>query len=100
MPEQLLQWDEIRAQRVSVPAHVVHRSFAAETVLLNIQSGHYHGLDAVGGRFFEVLRDAPDVETAVTTLAGEYEQPAERVREDMVEFCSELSDRGLIELAG
>lgn len=100
MPRQLLQWDEIRAQRASVPAHVVHRTFAAETVLLNIESGHYHGLDAVGGRFFEVLRDAPTVETAVTTLAGEYAQPPERIQEDIIEFCSELSDRGLIELAG
>jgi hypothetical protein len=100
MSEMILQWDDIRTQRVLVPRHVVHRNFAAETVLLNIDSGYYHGMDAVGGRFFEALRDAPTVEAAVDTLAGEYEQPADRIRDDMIRFCSELSARGLIEIGG
>lgn len=80
------------------PRHVVHRSFAAETVLLNVQTGHYHGMDGIGGRFFETLTGAANVAAAVDALAAEYEQPRERIQEDMVRFCSELQDLGLIEL--
>lgn len=99
MTENLLPWDELRERRVTVPRHVVHRSFAAETVLLNIQTGHYHGMDPVGGRFFETLIASSNVAAATAALAGEYEQPPERIQEDMAQFCSVLLDRGLIELA-
>jgi Coenzyme PQQ synthesis protein D (PqqD) len=94
------RWDEISTRRVVVPRHVVHRSFASETVLLNVQTGHYHGMDAVGGRFFETLIGAGSVGNAATALAEEYEQPVERIQEDMGRFCEELRELGLIELAG
>ncbi len=96
--QQTISWDAIRDSRVVVPGHVVHRSFASETVLLNIQSGHYHGMDAVGGRFFDVFREASSVTAAVETLAAEYDQPVERIREDAVKFLDELLQLGLIEL--
>ena len=99
MTENPLRWDRLRARRVTVPQHVVHRSFAAETVLLNIRTGHYHGMDPVGGRFFETLIGSSSIAAAATALAGEYEQPQERIQADMADFCSELLDLGLIELA-
>jgi hypothetical protein len=99
MSEQL-QWDQISGRKVAVPRHVVHRSFASETVLLNVQTGHYHGMDAIGGRFFETLVGAGTIADAVTALAAEYDQPVERIQEDMTRFCAELSGLGLVELDG
>jgi hypothetical protein len=99
MTENTLQWDEIRNRRAVVPQHVVHRTFATETVLLNITTGHYHGMDPIGGRFFEVLLSVDDIGAAVEALATEYEQPVERIQEDMAAFCSELRGLGLIELS-
>lgn len=100
MTDPVLQWDEIRNRRAVVPAHVVHRSFATETVLLNITTGHYHGMDAIGGRFFEVLIATADIGAATDALAEEYEQPVERIQEDMARFCAELQGLGLLELGG
>jgi hypothetical protein len=91
-----LAWESIEAKRIAIPQHVVHRSFASETVLLNIQTGYYHGLDTIGDRFFDTLQRM-SIGAAVTALSREFEQPAERVRNDMLTFCSELSERGLIE---
>ncbi len=93
-----LQWDQIRGRKVTVPRHVVHRSFASETVLLNVQTGHYHGMDAIGGRFFDTLVGAGTIGDAASALAAEYEQPEERIQEDMAKFCAEMRDLGLIEL--
>lgn len=95
-----VQWDQLSSRQVVVPRHVVHRSFASETVLLNVQTGHYHGMDAVGGRFFETLIGSSSIGDAATVLAHEYEQPIERIQEDMGKFCEELRDLGLIELSG
>lgn len=98
MDESQWTWEEIAECRARAPGQVVFRSFVSETVLLNIQTGHYYGMDEIGARFFEVLCDSPDVESAVGVLVEEFEAPPERLREDMVRFCEELASLGLLEL--
>ena len=36
--------------QVSLAPDVVYRTFATETVILNLQTGRYHGLNKTGGR--------------------------------------------------
>jgi hypothetical protein len=91
-------WNSLRACRVTVPPHVVFRVLAHETVLLNISTGQYHGLDLIGARFFEASKDSSDLQAASVALAKEYGQPAERIETDLASFCSDLVDRGLIVL--
>jgi hypothetical protein len=69
-----------------------------ETVLLNVQTGHYYGMDEVGGRFFEVLLDAKSVASAVDSLVQEFDAPIEQIVLDMLHYCSDLLAHGLIEL--
>lgn len=93
-----LEWDSVSAYRAVVPHRVVHRTLASETVLLNIQTGHYYGMDETGGRFFEVLQGATSLASAVDSLAREFDAPVEQIRQDMLRYCSELLGHGLIEL--
>jgi hypothetical protein len=97
--EAALSWESIQHCRVTVPHHVAHRRFAAETVLLNVQTGTYYGMDEIGSRFFDVLREVGDMRQAVATLKEEFQASTERIRGDMVRYCSELMALGLIELA-
>jgi Coenzyme PQQ synthesis protein D (PqqD) len=87
----------ILAARVSVPDHVVYRDFAEETVILNLESGMYHGLNQTAARMLEVLRASPTVGGAIDELASEFGQPPETIRGDVVTLCQALADRGLIE---
>jgi hypothetical protein len=87
----------ILGARVSVPEHVVYREFAEETVILNLQSGMYHGLNQTAARMLEVIRSTPTVGGAIDELASEFEQPPETIRRDVVTLCQALADRGLIE---
>jgi Coenzyme PQQ synthesis protein D (PqqD) len=84
--------------RAVVPPVVVHRSFVAETVLLNVETGYYHGLDEVGGTFFERLQESSTLGEAAARLAEEYAQPVQRIQEDLAAFCAELQERGLVAL--
>jgi hypothetical protein len=88
---------ELLAARVRLPQHVVHRSFVAETVVLNLHTGQYHGLNPTAGRMLEVLQSAPTVGTTVAKLAGEYGVEQEQIERDLLALTRGLLERGLIE---
>jgi hypothetical protein len=91
-------WEQMRSCRAVMPASVVARAFADETVLLNLQTGMYHGLDGTGRHFYDVIQSVPDLDTASVQLAEDYDQPLERIEADLFRFCADLRERGLIEL--
>lgn len=84
--------------RARVPEHVVHRQFAEETVVLNLKTGYYHGLNVTGGRMMDVLGGAPTIAAAAQALADEYDQLLSVIEEDLTAFCLALVERDLIEL--
>jgi hypothetical protein len=85
--------------KATVPEHVVFRTFEAETLLLNLETGQYHGLNATGGRMLELLKDTGgEVRESVTRLADEYDVDPETIGADMTEFCLALEGRGLLEV--
>jgi hypothetical protein len=86
------------AASIVVPQHVVYRGFPTETVVLNLETGKYHGLNATAGRMLEELERAACVADAVDTLAGVYDQPPEVLEQDACELCRSLLERGLIEV--
>lgn len=86
--------------RVRVPQNVVYRSFPSETVVLNLHTGKYHGLNATAGRMLDALDKAPCLRDAAARLADSYQQPLEAVERDMYELCQLLLDRGLVQIDG
>jgi hypothetical protein len=88
------------AAKVRVPQGVVFRSFPAETVMLNLQTGKYHGLNPTAGRMLESLVESDTVSEAVEALAAEYDRPSAGVERDVQDLCRALLDRGLIETEG
>jgi hypothetical protein len=91
--------DEVLGASATVPEHVVFRSFEAETLLLNLETGQYHGLNATGGRMLELLKETGgEVRQSVERLAKEYEIDTETIATDMADFCLSLEERGLLEV--
>ncbi len=74
------------------------RVFAAETVVLNINTGQYHGLNPVAGRMLETLQRRSDLQSAAHELAEEFEKAVERIEHDLRAFCEDLAGRGLLEI--
>jgi coenzyme PQQ synthesis protein D (PqqD) len=82
---------------VRVPEHVVCRDFADQTVVLNLKTGHYHGLNATAATMLGVLREAPSVAAAADALAPEWDVAPEVLLADLLELCEGLESRGLLE---
>lgn len=92
--------DNILDSRASVPEGVVYRAFEAETLLLNLATGTYHGIDPTGARMLELLGETEgDVRLSIQRLASETGVETEDIADELADFCIELVDRGLLELA-
>jgi hypothetical protein len=81
---------------VHVPDHVVCRDFAEQTVVLNLQTGRYHGLNHTAAAMLGALRAAPTVAAAAERLAPEWDVSKEVLLADMLVLCDGLEQRGLL----
>ena len=84
------------SQRVVVPPHVLVRQLDGESVLLNLETEIYYGLDATGTRMWELLTSSPSLETACGILAHEFEVDPEILRNHLSELVGQLVEKGLL----
>jgi hypothetical protein len=90
--------EDILDCRAVVPADVVYREFGDETLLLNLSTGNYHGVNASGARLIALLPETDgDLRLAVERLAAECGVGAGEIAEEMAGFCVQLAERGLLE---
>src|ERR1700722_5891273 len=100
IPDTMSSTHPLLASKIKLPQHVVYRSFPSETVVLNLNTGKYHGLNATAGRMLEELERAASVRDAASMLAQSYGQSQDVVEHDLCELCKALLERGLIEADG
>jgi Coenzyme PQQ synthesis protein D (PqqD) len=81
---------------VEIPSHVVFRAFTAETILLNLQTGTYHGLNPTAGRMLETLQQHEVLQDAAAAIASHYGAAQDAVQADLLTLCSGLIGRGLL----
>ena len=84
--------------RVRVPQHVVFREFPAETVVLNLQTEQYHGLNPTAGTMLTELGRSSSVSEAAVAVARHFDRSEAEVRGDVLGLCTQLLERGLIEI--
>ena len=84
--------------RVTSPKHVLVRTFENESVLLNLDSESYHGLDDVGTRMWQALTSSENIQAAYEKLLMDYEVDASLLRQDLDDFVAKMVQRGLLEL--
>ena len=84
------------SDRVTVPDGVLISSLQDESVILNLDSERYYGLDDVGTRFLSVLTTSDTIETAYERLRNEYDVDPQVLRNDLVALIENLVDQGLL----
>jgi Coenzyme PQQ synthesis protein D (PqqD) len=87
------------SDRAVVPAHVLIRFLDNESVLLNIQTERYFGLDETGTRMWQLATAAPKIEIAYQQLLDEYDVEAGLLRSNLTELLERLVENGLLEIA-
>lgn len=87
------------ARRVSIPDNVMFRELEGESVILDLNSESYFGLDLVGTRMWQAVTEADSIQAAFDILVEEYDVEADTLRADLSELLDTLLARGLIEVA-
>ena len=65
-------------------------------VMMDIMTGKYYNLGAVGGRIWKILEEPMTVTALVGKLTDEYDVSASQCRADIEPFLNTLLERGLL----
>lgn len=76
--------------------NVVFRNLADESVLLNLDTGTYFGLDAVGARLWNLVAEQVSIASITETLLAEYDVDAPRLQRDIATLIDQLLAKGLL----
>lgn len=82
-----------------MPADILIRELDGESVILNLKSERYFGLDEVGTRIWVTLSTSESIQAAYENLLSEYEVDGEQLRQDMQNLIEQLVEHGLVELS-
>lgn len=86
--------------RVEVPADVVFREVAGETVILDLESQRYFSLDPVGTRMWVLLAELGSLPAVRERLLAEFDVEPRRLSADLDDLVSHLLAEGLLRPAG
>ena len=72
-----------------------------ETVMMDMESGNYFGVNAVGSHIWEALKTESSVEAIVEAVTCQFEvNDGDSVQGDVLEFLSDMVEQQLVEVVG
>jgi len=89
--------NKLSSLQIKPSEDVVWRNLQGESVLLDLKSGVYFGLDAVGTRIWTLLQDHSDLQVVLQELLREYEVSEETCARDLMELVSAMAEKGLVQ---
>jgi hypothetical protein len=88
------------SDKITIPAQVMARQVGDETVILDLASGTYFGLDPVGARIWQMMTECKTLSEICDVLLDEYDVPREVLERDILRLLQELNTQNLISLHG
>jgi len=85
------------ANKVRPGRDVVFRELGGETVLLNLRTGVYYGLNETGAAMWSRLVECRDPARVLGALARDYAVAPDRLERDLKDLIAALTDKGLLE---
>jgi hypothetical protein len=83
-------------ERFQIPSSVMARKVGDELVILDLASGTYFGLDAVGARIWEMAGQELKFNEICDALQSEFETTRETLQVDVTELLNSLLAQGLL----
>lgn len=85
---------------VTIPSQVMARQVGDETVILDLASGTYYGLDAVGARIWHFAAEGHALAHVCERMLAEYDAAPADIERDVLSLMQALLDQKLISIRG
>jgi hypothetical protein len=82
-------------QAVAVSEDAVFRELDGESVVLNLETGMYYGLDAVGTTVWRAIEPKGTLRQALERVLAEFDAEQAAAETDLLELAARLIDKGL-----
>ncbi len=82
--------------RVLPSSDVLIQPVGGESILLDLASEQYFGLDEVGARIWELLSRSGSLEHVHATLCDEFSESPARIESDLLTLLQKMTDAGLV----
>ena len=86
-----------RFRRIVPAADVLSQTVVGESVLLDLRSQKYFGLNEVGTRAWQLLQESSDVAAIQARLLAEYAVAPEQLERDLDDLLARLLQAGRVE---
>ena len=81
---------------VAIAEGIMVAHLEGDAILLDIESGHYFGLNDVGERIIDLVQEPVAVNVVTNTLLKEYDVGARQLENDVTSFLQEMWERQLV----
>ena len=82
--------------KVKISDQVLSQEVSGETVLLDLQSEFYFGLDKTGTRIWELLQSGLSIQDLIGKMLDEFEVDRQTLEADVNALLEKLLDAGLV----
>jgi hypothetical protein len=89
---------KVMERRLRAKDSIISAELENEAVLLNVETGIYFGVDAVGTRIWKLLEEGSTEEDIFSKLQQEYEVDPTVLRADLTEFLDLLQSNELVQV--
>ena len=84
--------------RIKVSDEVLFQELQDESVLLDLKSGVYFGLDAVGTRIWQLFAEHERLSDVASAIVAEFDVAEDRCTTDLLVLVADLERKGLVTL--
>ncbi|TQV85347.1 lasso peptide biosynthesis PqqD family chaperone [Aliikangiella coralliicola] len=80
-------------------SEVVEALIDGETVMMDIESGNYYGLDLIATRIWQLIEKPLSVQAICSQLLSEYDVSEEQCHQDVIDFINQMAQVRTVTIA-
>ena len=84
--------------KIKISPKVHSQEVGDETILLDLQSESYFGLDEIGTRVWQLIQENGDMDCIIETILSEYDVEAGQLQNDLGDLVEKLAAAGLVSI--
>jgi hypothetical protein len=87
------------SDKVTIPAQVMARTVGAETMILDLASGTYYGLDPIGARIWQLMGEGKTLMEICDAMQATHDVSRADIERDVLGLAEALQVQHLVSVA-